>query len=294
MMDKAIPPLVLAIVGAAVAWAFSPSMAARPAMLAILAGAYAPLVALSLYRMWRDGTLLDLFRFRSGDLTLGVGIAAFLGACCWLGRTLVAPRGSPADMLVMRVYVQLGEVPADRSTYALVALALVFVAIADEIVWRGLVQQVLEERWGVRAGWLGTAGLYALAHAPTIWLLGVPGSPRNPLVVTAALFCGVVWGFAVGRMQRLPPAILSHAALTFLLAMQFRLWAPGLLPEPRAPSPEPRAPSAHPARSPSTSTRAPAPPNRTRLRGPRVDPQPRRGVRSFPLFAGLRASVRTR
>ena len=196
-------------------------------MLGVLAAAYAPLVALAIWRMWRDGTLLDLFRFRSGDLTLGVGIAVFLGACCWLGRSLLAPRGSPADMLVMRIYLQLGEIPTERSTYALVALALVLIALAEEIVWRGLVQQVLEESWGVRVGWLGTAGLYALAQAPTIWLLGVPGSPRNPLLVTAALFCGVVWGFAVGRMQRLPPALLSHAAFTFALALQFRLWAPG-------------------------------------------------------------------
>jgi membrane protease YdiL (CAAX protease family) len=226
-MDKALPPLVLVVVSGAIAWAFSPSLAARPAVLWILAAAYAPLLALALYRMWRDGTLLDLFRFRSGDLTLGVGIAVLLGAACWLGRTVIAPRGSPADMLVMRVYLQLGEVPAERKAYALAALAVLFVACAEEIVWRGLVQQVLEERWGVRVGWLGTAALYALAHAPTVWLLGVPGGGKNPFVVMTALFCGVVWGFLVGRMQRLPPAILAHAALAFALVMQFRLWSPG-------------------------------------------------------------------
>ena len=227
MIDRVIPPLVLGVVGGAVAWAFSPALATRPLILGVLAAAYAPLVALSIWRMWRDGTLLDLFRFKSGDLTLGVGIAVFLGASCWLGKHLVAPRGSPADMLVMRIYLQLGEVPTQRGSYALVALAIVFLALAEEIVWRGLVQQVLEERWGVRAGWLGTAALYALSYAPTVWLLGVPGSPRNPLLFVGALFCGVVWGFVVGRMQRLPPALLAHAVFTFALTMQFRLWSPG-------------------------------------------------------------------
>ena len=226
-LDKAIPPLVLLVVGGGVTWAFGHALAARPAMIWALAGVYAPLVALAIWRMWHEGTLLDLFRFRSGDLSLGAAIALALGAATYGARHMLAPQGTPSDMLVMRIYLQLGEVPTDRGAYALMSLAIVLIAFSEEIVWRGLVQQVLQEQWGARAGWLTTAALYAAAHLPTVWLLGVPGVMKNPFVPVAALFCGTVWGFVVGRTQRLPPAMISHAVFTYALVMQLRLWSPG-------------------------------------------------------------------
>jgi hypothetical protein len=226
-VDRAIPPFVLLVVGGGVTWAFSNALAARPMMVWALAGVYAPLVALSIWRMWRDGTLLDLFRFRSGDLTMGAVVALALGAATYGARHVLAPQGSPSDLLVMRVYLQLGEVPADRGAYALMSLAIVLVALAEEVVWRGLVQQVLQEQWGVRVGWLTTAVLYAAAHLPTVWLLGIPGVAKNPFLPVVALFCGTVWGFLVGRMQRLPPAMISHAVFTYALVLQLRLWSPG-------------------------------------------------------------------
>ena len=69
--------------------------------------------------------------------------------------------------------------------------------------------------------------LYALAHLPTVLLLRDPFAGPNPLVVLAALGCGLVWGLIVARTGRLPVAIFSHALFTWCVAIQFPLWRLG-------------------------------------------------------------------
>ena len=73
------------------------------------------------------------------------------------------------------------------------------VAALEEISWRGFVYSLLEERLGTRRAWPATAVLYALAHLPTVFLLRDPFAGPNPLVVLAALGCGLVWGLIVAR-----------------------------------------------------------------------------------------------
>jgi uncharacterized protein len=223
-MDRFLPPLVLVVIGAAAHFAFSPSVAGTPRVLVYLLVPYALLSGLALWRMWRDGTLLDLFRFRSGDIALGVMAAVGLGVAVFVGRTMIAPSGSPAEAWVVRVYLQLGPVPADRSANLLFGAAIVAVALLEELVWRGMVQQVLEEQLSVRGGWLATTALYGLAHVPAAWQLAMPPAGANPLLPLAALFCGSVWGFLSARKQRLPPSLISHAIFTYALTTQFRLW----------------------------------------------------------------------
>jgi len=75
-----------------------------------------------------------------------------------------------------------------------VVAAIVVAATAEEIVWRGLVTRLVAEAVGSRTAWIWAAVLYALAQAPTIWLLRDPVAGANPLVVFAALALGLVWG----------------------------------------------------------------------------------------------------
>jgi hypothetical protein len=225
-MDQILPLLVLLVVGGASAVAFSDAYAARPAMLYVLLVPYAALAVVAIWRMWRDGTLLDLFRWRSGDIATGVFGALGLGVGVYLGRQFIAPKGSPSESWVVRLYLQLGDVPADRGKTVVYSLLIVLIALLEEVVWRGMVQQILEERMGIRRGWVATTMLYALAHVPTAWALAMPPMGKNPLLVLAALLCGAVWGFLAARKQRLAPALVSHALFTYGLAVQFRLWGP--------------------------------------------------------------------
>lgn len=225
-MDALLPLLAVLVTGASSALAFSDRYATRPAVLYILLASSGLLALLAFWRMWRDGTLLDLFRWRFGDVTTGFLSALGLGVGVFLGRQFVAPHDGPGNAWVARLYLQLGPLPADRTANLLFTLAILAIAVLEEIGWRGMVQQVIEERLGVRRGWVITALLYALAHAPTLWTLAMPPVGKNPLLVMVALLGGVVWGFLVARKQRLPPALLSHAMFTYGLAVQFRLWGP--------------------------------------------------------------------
>ena len=60
-----------------------------------------------------------------------------------------------------------------------VALAVAVAALAEEIVWRGVVTQLLAERVGSRVAWVWAAGLYALAFVPTAWALRAAERPES-------------------------------------------------------------------------------------------------------------------
>ena len=223
MIDRILPLLTVLVVGGASSFAFSDRFAAKGAVLWILLGANGFLALLSVWRMWRDGTLLDLFKWRSGDVALGALVALLLGVGAVAGRQVVIPAGSAPEIWLIRLYLQLGPTPAGTARL-LFGLGIVAVALLEEIVWRGMVQQILEEHFGVRRAWILAAGLYALAHLPTLWTLAMPSAGKNPLVILAALYCGAVWGFLVARKQRLPPALVSHALFTYAVTSEFRLW----------------------------------------------------------------------
>jgi membrane protease YdiL (CAAX protease family) len=224
LIDLALVPAVLLAIAGCLTMAMSQANAARPSLYTWLLAPYVVFSGVSIWRMWRDGTLLDLFRARRGDVSLGGIVALVLGAGAFAFRQIVTPRGSRGEEWLMRLYLQLGEVPEARLAHVQMALTVIAIAVMEEIVWRGMVQQILEERLGTKRGWLLTSVLYALAYAPTVWLLAMPAG-KNWLVVIAALFSGTVWGFFVGRMQRLPPMLLSHALFSYFVLVESRLWS---------------------------------------------------------------------
>jgi uncharacterized protein YbjT (DUF2867 family)/membrane protease YdiL (CAAX protease family) len=88
-----------------------------------------------------------------------------------------------------------------------VAPTLVLVVLAEEAVWRGVVTRFLMERWGRAAGVAAGAAIYALAHAATL----------NPLLVAAALGCGLFWGLLYAATDDLVAPFVSHLAWDVLL-----------------------------------------------------------------------------
>ena len=100
--------------------------------------------------------------------------------------------------------------------------------LAEEILWRGLVPSLVEERVGSRRAWMVSAGLYALAHLPVAWALRVGDAGLNPVIPLAALGCGLVWGGMARRFGRLWPGIFSHILFDWAAVMMFRFWGPSL------------------------------------------------------------------
>lgn len=216
---------IVAVIAFASHMAFQPSRAGTPGVFLWIG---APTVALAIagcVRAWQDGVLRDWFRIRSGDFTRG-----FLGAALLFAGSFAFSKSLklPQLLWLARLYDQLGDPAVLRKNVSLVVVALVLTAIAEEIVWRGLVVSLLEEKVGSRRAWIVSAILYALAHVPTIWALADINAGPNPLLVLAALGAGIVWGFMARRFERLVPGIFSHVLFDWTVVMMFRLWGPSV------------------------------------------------------------------
>jgi uncharacterized protein len=208
-------------------FAFDSSREGKISVFVIMALPTVALAAVGIGKAHYDGVLRDWLTPKGGDFTRGFGGAALVFGGAYAFTKVIAPLpGSPHARWFIRFYVQLGE-PADlRKNVTLVVLAIVIVSIAEEILWRGLVTTLLEERFGSRYAWIFAAVLYALAHVPTMWALRDPTVGMNPLIVLAALGAGLVWGFFAKRWGRLFPGIFSHILFDWTVVMMFRLWGP--------------------------------------------------------------------
>src|SRR5262249_10221709 len=106
-----------------------------------------------------------------------------------------------------------------------VAGGIAVMAIAEELVWRGLVTNLLAERLGSRTAWLYSAVLYALAHVPSMWALQSPLRALNPILPLAAARAGAVWGAMARGFGRLAPGMLAHGLFDWCILMMFPLWS---------------------------------------------------------------------
>ena len=217
--------LVLIVLAAANGFALRPSLAGSTGMWLSLAGAYVVLSGLALYVMWNEGTLVDRLKPRWGDISLGAFTAILLLVASWGARSVLAPAGTAQNAWLLHIYLQIG--PPERIQRSIeLTLLVLLVPVLEEVVWRGLVLDRLTDRLGKRRAWPLAALLYALALLPSVFLLSDPSAGLNPLLVIAALGCGIVWSFMASISGRLPPVIISHMAFTYFSALQFR-W-PGM------------------------------------------------------------------
>jgi uncharacterized protein len=96
----------------------------------------------------------------------------------------------------------------DRATDPVgVALLVLIVGIGapiiEEIFYRGLVQRALTNRWGVRAGIVGSALLFAASHF-------------QGLQFPALVALGLILAYLTNRYGRLGPAIFTHIAFNMV------------------------------------------------------------------------------
>jgi membrane protease YdiL (CAAX protease family) len=109
----------------------------------------------------------------------------------WLGRRIMPFEGP--DELMREVATMRGPLEI-----ALVAFAIViFGPIAEELLLRGIVLRGFARNWGVPAGVLMSALLFAVLH-------------MNPVQGMLGIVTGVVFALAVVRTGSLGPGILMH------------------------------------------------------------------------------------
>lgn len=174
----------------------------------------------------REGLLREWLMPRWGDFTRALMGAVALFALAWAFARIAAPVGSPREIWLTTLYGHIGDPRVLRAHGAGVAVAVVFMALAEELVWRGMVTQLLAPKVGSRAAWCWAAVLYAAAYAPSAFVLA-DGAGPNPLLVLLALGGGFLWGAMARAFGRLVPGVLSHALFAWASVMMFPLWGTG-------------------------------------------------------------------
>ncbi|MBO7299913.1 MAG: CPBP family intramembrane metalloprotease [Tidjanibacter sp.] len=136
--------------------------------------------------------------FRWSDIPLGLLIGVALWGVFWVGDKVAVWMFPFADGEIGSIYSM-----RDGTSYLLIGALLTFiVGPAEEIFWRGFVQEECSKRWSPTVGFIVTTAIYALAH---IWAM-------NFMLIVAASVAGGVWGLMYRLYpQRLWALIISHA-----------------------------------------------------------------------------------
>lgn len=149
-------------------------------------------------------------KFDWKNIAGGVGLAVVLWGVFWLGDKASAWLFDFARPQVELIYgMKTGENP-----WLLSILLLILIGPAEEIFWRGYVQNALSKRWSPNVGFIVATLVYALVH---IWSF-------NFMLVMAALVVGAIWGLAYRLYpQKLGALIVSHAVwdVAYLLCFRF-------------------------------------------------------------------------
>jgi hypothetical protein len=152
----------------------------------LLRGKWRPLLTPTLRHVW-----------------LGIASAIGLYVVFWVGHAVMTAVAPALAASVSVVYARRAEAPG----WLLVFLLAFWIAPAEELFWRGVLQRYLQQRLPRLWGLVLATALYALVH---IW------SGNLPLVAAAAI-AGCVWGSLFLWTGSLVPGILSHALWDVLM-----------------------------------------------------------------------------
>lgn len=132
------------------------------------------------------------------NVLLGVGLAVGLWLVFWGGDAVSATLFPFAPAQIHAIY----EIKESLSPWALSCLLIFFIGPAEEIFWRGFVQEQFSLRFGPNAGLLIATALYALVHVAS----------GNFMLIMAALVAGGMWGLCYRLWpQRFSAIVVSHA-----------------------------------------------------------------------------------
>lgn len=136
--------------------------------------------------------------FGPKNVLLGVAIAVVLWCVFWVGEKVAVWMFPFADGQIGSIY----SMKDGTNPIAIGLLLLLVIGPAEEIFWRGFVQQKLTDKWGGTVAFIATTAIYALVH---IWSL-------NFMLVVSAAVVGGIWGLIYRFWPKgLGALIVSHA-----------------------------------------------------------------------------------
>lgn len=132
------------------------------------------------------------------NIVLGVAIAAALWGVFWVGEKVAVWMFPFADGQIGSIY----SMKEGTNTLLIGALLLLVIGPAEEIFWRGYVQQTLSDKWGGTVAFIATTAIYTLVH---LWSF-------NFMLLVAAAVVGGIWGLIYRFWPKgLGALIVSHA-----------------------------------------------------------------------------------
>lgn len=134
----------------------------------------------------------------SSNVLMGIVIAAALWAVFWVSDKASTWLFDFARPQVNLIYgMKEGENP-----WLLSCLLLFLIGPAEEIFWRGYVQEKLSRRYSPNMGFVLATACYTLVHIASF----------NFMLIMASLVCGLAWGLLYRLFpNRFFAIILSHA-----------------------------------------------------------------------------------
>lgn len=137
-------------------------------------------------------------RWSVSNILMGVAIAIALWCVFWVGdktSTWIFDFARPQVNLIYGM--KEGESP-----WLLSCLLLFLIGPAEEIFWRGYVQEKLSQRYSANMGFLLATACYTLVHVASF----------NFMLIMASMVCGLAWGLLYRLFpQRFSAIIVSHA-----------------------------------------------------------------------------------
>jgi hypothetical protein len=86
------------------------------------------------------------------------------------------------------------------SPIAVAGLLFFPIGFGEELFWRGYIQNKLAVKYGKYIGFIVATTIYTAIHIPTL----------NPVLILAALTCGIFWGYLYFLTGSLVVVIVSH------------------------------------------------------------------------------------
>lgn len=135
---------------------------------------------------------------RPENIIWGLMLAAGLWLIFLVGNEVAVHLFSFAHTQVSSIY----RIREGLPPWALTLLLALVIGPAEEIFWRGYVQEQCSRRWGANVGFVVATALYAAVHVPSC----------NFMLVMASLVAGAVWGICCRLFRdRFTAIVISHS-----------------------------------------------------------------------------------
>lgn len=155
----------------------------------------------------KEGNNKRLFYFEPHHIFIGILTAVLLYILFFAGDWVSKLIFNFADKQVTGIYGNKSLLDAK----IIGLLLFFFIGPAEEIFWRGFVQDTLQEKFGDNKGWIIASLVYAGVHIFAM----------NFMLFMAALICGLFWGYIFKKYKSLWPGIISHAIWDLVIFVIF-------------------------------------------------------------------------